>query len=93
MCFFFSLAFSSGSVGGSGGGSGGSSNGSSGSSSTVALFCLFNMGCYGSRLVVIGVMKTADVGDVVVCTKILYFHFEMMYWAICSVSTQELVFD
>jgi hypothetical protein len=80
-CVLFSLAFGSGSACGSGGGGGGSG----GSGTVVSLFCCSNTGCHGCQLVDIVVMKTADVGDVVVCTKILYFHFEMTYWAICSV--------
>ncbi len=72
MWFFFSLAFGSGGAGGSGG----SGGGGGGSSTVVALFCCSNTGCHGCRLVDIAVMKMADVGDVVVCTKILYFSFQ-----------------
>ncbi len=81
---FFSMGCGSSNVGGSG-----SIGGSSG---VLALVCCFSTG-HGSFIVVVDVIETADVGDVVACTKILYFQFEMMYLAICSVSTEELVFE
>jgi hypothetical protein len=81
---FFSTGYGRGGVSGSGG--------VGGSSGILALVCCFSMG-HGCFIVVVDVMETADVGDVVVCTKILYFQFEMTYLAICSVLTEELVFE
>jgi hypothetical protein len=82
--FSFSTGCGSGGIGSSGG------VGCSGG--ILAMVCCFSTG-HGCFIVVVDVTEMADVGDVVVCTKILYFQFEMTYSAICSVSTEELAFE